>query len=283
MCFLLLNQRGTAQMAYEMTVKTGLASDYFSWNIAGDINGNNPNVFSELVWENVLGFQAEHNLRVTYREKISFQLTGAKTLFFTGKVTDTDFASDNRQDVVFFEELQADGSKSHLIGISGGYTLLHKKNWIITQYAGFRYSDHRYRIIDSDIVDLDSEYHARWIGFFSQTGVYWKFNNKLRFSGNFIYEQLDYSAEARWNLIEIFRQPLSFDHRAKGYGISGSLLCSLNIFKNFDLGLEVRRHKRTTGAGIENLYLVDGPTLKTKVNKAMSKRSAMLLVLHYRL
>ena len=35
------------------TVEAGYRSDDLGWNIAGDINGNAPNVFAELTWEDL--------------------------------------------------------------------------------------------------------------------------------------------------------------------------------------------------------------------------------------
>ena len=38
---------------------TGYRADDLDWNIAGDINGNNPNVLSELTWDDVKSYQVK--------------------------------------------------------------------------------------------------------------------------------------------------------------------------------------------------------------------------------
>ncbi|MBW2607332.1 MAG: hypothetical protein JRD05_06795 [Deltaproteobacteria bacterium] len=41
----------------EFLLSTGYRVDDLDWNIAGDINGNNPNIFSELKWKGQESFQ----------------------------------------------------------------------------------------------------------------------------------------------------------------------------------------------------------------------------------
>ena len=55
----------------QLSLLTGYRADNLDWNIAGNIDGENPNVFSELVWDdlNVWQGQAEGNVDVAI-EKI---------------------------------------------------------------------------------------------------------------------------------------------------------------------------------------------------------------------
>jgi hypothetical protein len=50
----------------EFIVTGGYRVDDLNWNIAGDINGNNPNIISELTWDDLESYQLKFQGRFVW-------------------------------------------------------------------------------------------------------------------------------------------------------------------------------------------------------------------------
>ncbi len=89
-------KKNTIPLETEFTLSTGYRSDDLDWNIAGDINGNNPNVLSELTWDDVESYQVKLQGSVVWPNIIAFRGYANYGWIFDGDNQDSDYLGDNR-------------------------------------------------------------------------------------------------------------------------------------------------------------------------------------------
>jgi outer membrane protease len=265
------------------SVSSGFATEKFSWNIAGNLLGENPNVLSELQWNNLTGIVFKAEVNFIYKEKFGLNVNFSSINYNNGDARDTDYNKDNRQEIVFDALLNGSTStnKKFLIGIN--YSFKNEfNNWFFIPELGYINQTSNYKLTDDSNPLLNSNYNTNW------TGLYAGFTTKHNFndyfvSVNVVYNQLDYIAEAEWNLIDIFKQPLSFVHNAKGYMLSGSVKIGYNLNKKTALFFEFLHQKQSTGKGVEILYLKDNTTKKTRVNDVSGNNNLFTLGVKYQI
>ena len=80
----------------DLEFSAGYRKDNLDWNIAGDINGNNPNILSELTWSDIDIFQIKAGIRSVFNKV--FYVRGAIDYgsIFDGANQDSDYDGDNR-------------------------------------------------------------------------------------------------------------------------------------------------------------------------------------------
>ena len=105
-CFGQKKIEGKYKLKTKISFSTGIVNNNFSWNISGNLSGKNPTVLSELIWQGLTGFQYAFEAELWYR-KLGISVNYDRNNFYKGNVTDTDYNSDNRQDIVFFADLNA--------------------------------------------------------------------------------------------------------------------------------------------------------------------------------
>ncbi len=86
----------TIPLETDFTLSAGYRKDDLDWSIAGDINGNNPNVLSELTWDDVESYQLQFQGSVVWPNIIAFRGYGNYGLIFDGDNQDSDYLGDNR-------------------------------------------------------------------------------------------------------------------------------------------------------------------------------------------
>ena len=79
-----------------------------------------------------------------------------------------------------------------------------------------------------------------------------------------------YHATGNWNLIERFQHPVSFRHRAKGFGLENQLVMSYKMSGGLCVELRPSYSYWTTGRGIDTVYKKDQSTPKTRLNDVTS-------------
>jgi predicted porin len=113
---------------------------------------------------------------------------------------------------------------------------------------------------------LNSSYESYWKGLLFSLGGTLQFGKRYILRPRASYQQLHYHANADWNLIEAFEHPKSFEHHAKGYGITGTLQIGYTLSKRIDLYLLPQYTFAETGRGTDTVFLKSGDTQKTQLN-----------------
>ncbi|MBS1605138.1 MAG: hypothetical protein JST42_20915 [Bacteroidetes bacterium] len=268
MFFLLVLFGSTAVMGQVGGVTVAVTGGYqrqdLRWSIAGNSSGTSPNVYSELKWKGV--GMVEEGLDVSWKVWKDWVIVagGSRASTVGGRVTDMDYGADDRRDVIYDQAFSANKGYAYTLFFGLGYAWRVGPRLVLTPVAGYGLSGQRFSITDGGL--LDSYYRTWWNGFGGRFRGEWKIDARwviLFLAG---YRQVNYRAEGDWNLIQNFSHPVSFRHRADGYGLEGRLgarygLGRVVLFVVGDCA------GWTTGKGVDDLYLASGRTSQTRLNE----------------
>ena len=280
----------------KMVFSAGYRRDDLNWNIAGDSSGNNPNVLSELTWNDVESYQAKFMGSLAIPNIIALRGYADYAWIFDGKNQDSDYLGDDRTYEFSRSNNNADDGDLWDASLGIGYPFRWGRSLIstITPLAGYSHHEQNLKMTDgyqtisipvvtstSKVIPppvgpfsgLNSSYDTQWKG--PWVGIDLAFaaaeinSFAQRFETYFSYEYhwADYHAQADWNLRDNFRHPKSFEHNADGTGwiIDGGLNFILihRIALNFNFDYQNWRAKD----GTDKVYLTNGTTAKTRLNE----------------
>lgn len=289
-----------AETGASAALELGYRMDNLEWNIAGDGHGQNPNILSELKWTDMVSYQ--RRVKVDLHSN-ALHLLGslAHGQVESGDNQDSDYLLDDRQGEFSRSNNQAGGAVTDL-GIGTGYrfavaTTQGHKSYVMPM-AGIAL--HRQALTMSNgnqtlstagetpplgpIPGLNSSYDARWRG--GWLGVSFIGEDEpgdWRLVLDIAYHLMQYRAEADWNLREDFRHPVSFAHRANGDGLTVSLNSVRRLSRSLDwlVGLDYGHWR--TAHGVDTVYLANGSTAQTRLNRVKWESLAINLGLALRL
>ena len=281
----------------------GYREDNFDWNIAGNINGNNPNILSELTWSDIKIFQLKGGINSVIGK--AFYLRGALDYgwIFDGGNQDADYNGDNRT----LEWSQSNNSTDQgsvwdaTLGIGYQFKAASDKLRIIP-LLGYSYSDQYFNITDGyqtvsepalapagetplplgPFAGLDSSYEAEWWGPWVGIDLWFDPSEKMSLYAGFEYHWADYQGDANWNLRSDFAHPTSFEHNADGTGIIMTLGGEFLLVKPWFLSLYINYQDWSTDPGLDTLYYADGSISQTRLNEVNWDSFAIMLGLTYR-
>ena len=262
---------GQSHLKLSFDADVGLRFENMDWSIAGNLEGTNPNVKSELKWKDLVIAEFKISSGFKLNRRLSFEAGASFGKTLSGKVSDIDYEEDNRNKPSY--QLFIENKKGSNISFFTqlGYHFYPLKSLEIYPVLGFKYSSHLYWLSDKSIMvgeeSLNSSYHSYWKGPF--TGIFLNISliDKLKIQSNFLYHQLNYKAEANWNLINQFSHPISFLHTAKGYQISSSFSPSWQLNNKVNLYMNISHNYSTTAAGNDLAFMNDGSQNYTKLNE----------------
>ncbi|RAJ31078.1 outer membrane beta-barrel protein [Pedobacter cryoconitis] len=258
----------------ELNVYGGYSTADFNWSIAGNSMGQNPNVLSEVKWKNIKGPGMGLDIRVNTWSPIFLKVNYQRNSIKSGKVSDTDYAADNRTEPGYQANLNSNEGFTYTYAVAGGYEFKINRVLKLSPFAGYLKNAQHLHLKDFDeetdpaIKALNSTYQASWTGPMLGVEAGFRLNNQFSLTGMLNYKQLKYKATADWNLIDAFAHPVSFRHTANGYGTDG--LLQLNFRFNPLLSVFARGNYSysNTGKGTDDLFLADGKTLQSQFNSA---------------
>jgi hypothetical protein len=253
-----------------ITFQPGYFQEDFRWSIAGDSQGKNPNIYSELRWKNLSGPQFALDVKYKFWKALVLQVNFSESFITSGTVTDTDFGQDNRKDTLYHDQFDSNKGSVTAFHATIGYQLKIKR-FSITPFAGYvvnAQSLYLLKDFGNVIGDLRSTYKTRWQGFTAGFNIRIPVGKKFTIEPSFVYNQTNYSSKANWNLIENFKHPVSFRHKAVGFGLEPSLNVRYMIRKKLSFLIGGYYSYWTTGKGSDRLYLMDGQIPVTQFNGA---------------
>ncbi|HET8829398.1 MAG TPA: hypothetical protein VFM79_08640 [Pelobium sp.] len=245
-------------------VGTAFTHNNLDWSIAGSLAGNNPNILSEVKWKSLKGTAVAVGLEIPLLKSFYLKGSWSKSFTYKGAATDTDYAEDNRTNPVYKAELNSESGYLSNYQLKAGYHLT-IAGLKLSLNLGYSIQQQHLHLTDDGFTELNSTYKTRWNGL-SAGATFYKSIYKFNLITTMDYHQLNYYAEADWNLIDEFKHPLSFKHIAKGFGVTidvkllYKMLKPISPYINFGMGYF------STGAGIDELYYTDGRTAKTRLN-----------------
>jgi hypothetical protein len=253
----------------QLSITGGYGQQNLRWSIAGNANGQNPNILSELKWKNVGGPVTAACMRWSFYG--GWQLEGEyeRLFFLSGKVSDTDYGSDDRTNEVYSAQLRAGrgGAGSWQAGLA--YRIPVTNEFSITPSAGYGTFYQSFYLFGFN--GLNSTYKTKWTGPYVQALCSIGVTKKLFANAGLHYSQVQYRASANWNLISAFSHPESFRHTANGYGINAHASVLYRASGMHSIGIKGSYSRWQTGRGIDELYLAAGGSQQTQLNEVQSK------------
>ena len=274
------------------------------WNIAGNIQGTNPNILSELTWKDIKTFEAEARIRhlsptksKTFRG--AWQIEGGVHggLPIDGSVRDSDYLGDNR--TLEFSRATADAWKGYTLGAdaavgyrfnvaqrvkNGNYTFI-----TLAPLAGYGWDREQYTLhgffVDpappADNPYLDSWYNANWYGPFIGLEAEWEHNRHM-LSVRGEYHDLSYYADADWNLREDFKHDPSYEHESDNASARKlALKYTYAPDSRYEFSVDVSHIEREASDGVDTTYFSNGNVGTTKLNEVEQTTQTLRLGLTY--
>ena len=287
----------------EMDLDVGVRFDRLRWSIAG--YGLSPNILSELAWSDVFS----HQLTLGGRTRISPHFYGRGHVSFawiqSGNVQDSDYLGDNRTQEFSRSVCETNGDHLWDVVAGVGYPFsFSNRRLFIAPMAGFSIHRQIFRITDGQqiiseppsqtrIGPLDSRLNSLfstmwqnvWIGcdlryntassFKLPPPMAWELSLKY-------YVFADYSAEADWNLRSDLAHPVSFEHEARGQGISVQFLWMIYLSRHIDMNFTINYIRLKADDGTDKVYAADGRQITTRLNEVLWQSNSVMVGIAYR-
>lgn len=243
------------------------------WSIAGNKNGTDPNVLSELEWKRLKGPQFGLALNYGVTDRIVAKVDFSVMDIASGRVEDTDYSQDNRQGVFYQELFEANKGTDLSLRATAGYTLWRSNNFSIGPFLGYDLRKQNLFLLGREGVAeqqaLKSTYKNSWQGVVLGTAAVLKVN-RLDFGLNLSASLLEYDAKANWNLIEDFQKPVSFRHSSNGYSLRGQLKAGYLLTNKFSVELNFGSIYANALKGTDEAYYVSRAAVQTQLNEVKS-------------
>lgn len=263
--------RESSQETLQVGIQTGYRAENVRWSIAGNLQGQDPNIYSELIWKQVDGLLCAADVRWKAYRSLEVSAHFSMVSISGGKATDTDYHGDNRTDVAYYGYFDA-GQGSLLSGdlrlgyrlpLGRGITLIpalgygaDKEDLFLKPYEG------------NAPASLKSTYAALWKGFLVSLTTLFPLGTRWELDPSITYHQVTFDGTADWNLIDDFQHPVSFRDHANGFGLVPALEILYRLRRHWSLSLHGNYGWWRTGTGVDDLYLSSGQTSLTQYNGA---------------
>jgi len=257
-----------------LTLSNGYRTDNFNFNIAGDINGKNPNILSELSWQNLKIYQISGRLTVD-TDSLYARTSVGWGWIFSGTMQDSDYNGDNRTQE-FSRSINQPGGNVMDTSVGVGYPFrLREDSVLIAPLVGYAYDRQQLEITNGNqtipnsgpFAGLDSTYHAQWWGPWLGFDLAFAEDEHITWRGSFEYHWASYRATDNHNLRADLQHPESFVHTASGGGVTGSLGLDWALSEQWILALEADFISWSTRPGIDESFFSNGTVGTTRLNE----------------
>lgn len=269
-----------AKTTYDFSA--GDRKDELNFNYAGDINGQNPNVYSELKWTDLKIYEVRLNGKSDLNNKSFIEGSVGYGWIYRGHNQDSDYMGDNRTGM--FSRSENDAGNGHVVdaSIGYGYYINKQKKSKTALVAGYSVNKQSLSMTDgnqtfSDFVyqyqplgsfsGLNNSFDARWNGPYMGVVFEKKANDKLKLFTRVEYHLTKYYAEANWNLISAFAHPKSFEEISDGHGTVFTVGTEYKMDNEWVIKAKMNFCRFKSKNGLIRQFLADGTTGEARLNE----------------
>lgn len=254
-------------------VSAGYQSEDLRWSIAGNTQGSNPNILSELKWKNLAGPTLEAAVKWNCWKSFELRSTFSRHFITSGSVTDMDYQGDNRTNRSYYGAFDANKGMSFSWRTTLEYPLHLSRLVTLTPSLGYALHRQSLYLLSSDqtgaAAGLKSTYGTKYEGAVMGLRGNFHFSAHLSLEAVLFYDIVHYRGRANWNLISTFRHPISFEDQANGYNLEGNMKLSYVLNRRWTLFFTTGILHSETGTGTDWLYLQTGQNVPTQFNGAV--------------
>ncbi len=277
----------TAAWESVFTLAAGVRRDQLSWTIAGNRNGTDPDVISELKWSDVDSYQLQLSNRTLLAERLYLRAQFGYAWIDDGRVRDSDYSGDHRSGEYSRSISESDDDQlwDVLLGV-GSPIFLADRHVMLAPLLGVSLHRQNFRIRNGRQVltypggpplgslrGLDSTYQSEWFSpllgcdlrfFIPPVSGFKRMEAGLEFQWHW---DARFEAEADWNLRSDFDHPKSFDQNADGKGVSLCAEWVVWITPQWSVNVTASYQRWETDPGRQRFFLADGRTATTRLNE----------------
>jgi len=281
-------------------VHSGYRVDELDWSISGTVAGTDPNILSELIWNDVEIFETQFDYTVGFGPRhrpesvAELRVMSGIGVIYDGGNRDSDYAGDDRT-LEFSRSNNATdaGTVYDLSAAAGVRFFWDRANMTLIPLLG--YSWHRLEltmtdgvqtVADQGIADdffaptivavpdlgpfsgLDSRYNVEWYGPYLGLEIRLQPQDNWELRAFYEYHRGDYFAEADWNLRINLAHPVSFRHWADGEGQKVGVDFRYQFHRHWSAGVRSSYQHWEADPGIDVTYFPDGTASRTGFNGA---------------
>lgn len=268
------------QNRFDVTLspKIGYGHSDIGYSIAGNEQGTNPNILSELKWADLRAIQYGLDLYGNLQNRFVFKAQYMRINVFDGAVSDIDYADDNRRGIFSEQYLSSHNGFGSHVNAQVGYKLIDRPILSVSFLLGVDHLHQRAYLLNHKGDNIDNNPLGYFEGLHSYYSTNWKSIGINLWTEYRRYRRLSirldvgaykstYHAYGNWNLIPYFAHPKSYTHEGKGIRMIGNLMISYKLSRKFHLNFGYMYSYATVNNGIDRLYLTDGSTNITRLNE----------------
>lgn len=266
-------QDPTPHHRLHLSLSSGYQSEDFRWSIAGNVQGANPNILSELKWSNLAGPVIAASADWNFWRSFTLRSTFSRLFIVSGKVTDMDYQGDDRTSRSYYGAFDANKGMSFSWRTTLEYPLQINKDLTLTPSLGYALHQQSLYLLSSDqagsAAGLRSSYATRYQGGVAGLRGNMNLARRLSLEAGVLFDLVHFRGRANWNLISTFRHPLSFEDQANGYNVEGNVKLGYNLNSAWRIFFTATILHSKTGTGTDWLYLQNGQDAPTQFNGAV--------------
>ena len=269
-------------------LSSGYRIDNLNWNIAGNRQGSDPNVLSELSWTDITIYQLKLDNRTVIRDWLYLRGHLDYGIVVNGNNQDSDYNGDNRTQEFSRSVNGVDGNRvwDGSIGVGPHFSFL-GSSFTLCPMLGYAIAQQDLNIVDGNQVlttppastpigpidGLSRRYQTDWKGpwvgvdlLLRATVAQGPFRSVgIMFTGE--YHWVDYTADADWNLRSDLQHPVSFSHEAEGTGIMVGTTILFETRYHWGVNVSMNMMDMSTDPGVDRIYHADGSISETRLNE----------------
>jgi hypothetical protein len=267
--------QGTPKENFDVRLSGGYRLGGLRWNIA-DTDGD-PNILSELTWSElqVAEIEATADLDI---EGFTIRADLGCGYVFSGDVQDSDYHSDDRTDEFSRSYSKAEGGYLLNAQTGLGYRFdLGAAPFSLLPMIGIAFHRQAMKMTDGEQVipstgpidGLDSSYTANWLNLWVSLDAEYRSAGRLSAGAAVSVHPALYYAEADWNLRTDYAHPVSFVHKAFGWGLHGDLWLGIELSRRFLLEGRFALERWFAGSGVDETFFSGGGSTETTLNEVV--------------
>ena len=273
----------------EFALTGGYRVDRLDWNIAGDINGKNPDVLSELTWNDLKSHQlSARGKMILLNDQMPFgrvlRLGASYGEIYAGANQDSDYDGNGRTQEFSRSNNQADSGKVWDGSAGVGLVFFNQARTLaLTPLVG--YSLHAQNLTMTDgyqtvpglgpFAGLHSTYETKWRSDWLGLDLDYIPSPYFDLHGGVEVHSGKYRADADWNLRSDLAHPRSFSHTSDS---ATGLVANIGVRTGGDnvfLTLDYSYQKWQAKDGVDRTYFLDGTVRDTKLNEVNWQASSI--------
>lgn len=254
------------QKSVDLSIRSGISTSRFGWSVAGDINGENPNILSEIKFNDIIRMGMEIESKLEVLPVVGVNISVGRYYTLHGNGTDIDYAADNRTQETYRLGFLSKKGKMAVYRLGVLFPVFRHEITTVSVGLSSIFCEQSFFLNSNKISDLNSVYSPQKIGYGFIVSTFVNLSKDYSISINVESRRIHYNATANWNLVEEFEHPISFRHKSTGFDIKTNLDISKSIAQWSELFVYIDHMFDKTGIGVDVLHQKGGIKTLTQFN-----------------